>query len=180
MVLAVPTPTTRAAGTRLTGAIWQSDVTDTVTFLLNPPQFQGYQNAVQSIPNATWTALSLDAERFDDYNGHSTSVNPSRWTVPTGAAGRYTAAGVYASALNATGFRAARIQVNGSPVLGGGAYAPNASGSIEMGVVTPIVELSLAVGDYVEVAGYQSSGGALNTILDVDLRCALWLRFSHA
>jgi hypothetical protein len=174
----VPTPTTRAAGTRLTGAIWQADVTDTATYLLNPPEFAGYQGAVQSVPNTTWTALLLDQEHLDSYSGHSTSSNTSRYVAQV--AGWYLVCGVYAPAINATGFRAARIQKNGSPILGHAAYLPNASGSVEMGVVTPTKCVQLAVNDYVEVAGYQSSGGALNTILDADLRTGLWVRWSHA
>jgi len=178
VVLAVPAPPTRAAGSRLTGAIYGSDVTDGITFLTNPPEFAGYQGAVQSVPNTTWTALLLDQEQYDEYGGHSTSSNTSRYTAQV--AGRYIACGVFAPAINATGFRAVRLQVNGSPVLGGAAYLPNASGSVEMGVVTPTKAITLAVGDYIEVAGYQSSGGALNTILDSDLRTGLWVRFSHA
>lgn len=178
MVLGAPAPPARAAGSRLTGAIYGSDVTDSINFLVNPPEFVGLQNSVQSVPSATWTALTLDAEQLDSYNGHSTSSNTSRYVVQV--AGWYTVCGVYATAANATGFRAARIQVNGSPVLGAATYAPSASGTVEMGVVTPTRSIQLAVSDYVEVAGYQSSGGALNTVLDVDMRTGLWLRFSRA
>ena len=178
MARVVPAPPTRASGITVTGAIYQADVTDAVSFLANPPEFAGYQNAVQSIPNNTWTALLLDQEQLDTDNGHSTSSNTSRYVAQF--AGWYTVCGVYATAANATGFRGARIQKNGSPVLGHAAYLPNATAAVEEGVVTPTKSVQLAVGDYVEVAGYQSSGGALNTILDVDLRCGLWVRWSHA
>lgn len=179
MVLSFPADPVRGAGTRLTAAIYGTDVTDAVNFLANPPAFIGYQNTVQAIGNTTWVPLSLDAEQLDSYNGHSTSSNTSRYVCQAGAAGWYTACGVFAPSANSTGFRAVRLQVNGSPVLGAAAYLPN-NGSVELGVVTPTKDIFLNVGDYIEVAGWQSSGGTLNTVLDVDLRCGLWLRSSHA
>jgi hypothetical protein len=148
-----------------------------VNFSLGPPEFAGYQNIVQSIPSSTWTALLLDTEREDTAGGHSTVTNTSRYVVQYD--GTYICNGVFAPAINATGFRAARLQKNGSPILGGAAYLPNASGSVEMGIVTPTTSIQCVTGDYIEVAGYQSSGGALNTVLDADLRTALWVRFSH-
>lgn len=175
----VPAPVSRAAGLKLTGAIWTSDVTDPVTFLTNPPRAVLTQATVQSIPNSTWTGLNFDTEQADEYGGHSTTVNNSRWTCPAGAAGWYTVCGVYAPFGNAAGFRAARLQVNGSPVLGTAAYLPH-NGATDAGIVTPTRDIQLAVGDYVQVAGFQSTGGALNTAIDPDLRSALWLRFSHA
>lgn len=177
MVLAVPTPTTRAAGTRLTGAIWQSDVTDTATFLLNPPRFAGTQTVAQSIPAGTWTPLLLDTEQADEYNGHSTSSNTSRWVCPTGADGWYAVNGVAAFVPNASGFRAARIQVSGTAAPGLTVYLPT-NGSAESVVVTPTRDILVTAGQYVEVAGWQNSGGALSTT--TTLQSALWLRFSHA
>lgn len=147
-----------------------------MTFLLDLPSFTGYQATAQSIPNTTWTGLNIDTTVVDNYSGHSNTVNPSRYTAQE--PGTYTCCGVYAPVGNATGFRAVRLQKNGSPVLGASVYQPNGS-TFEMGIVTPTVDIPMAVGDYVEVAGWQSSGAALNTILDVDLRCGLWVRFSH-
>lgn len=175
----LPNPPVRPAGSTLTSGIYGSDVTDSIQFLVNPPTFVGTQTVAQSIANSAWTAITLDTEQLDDYDGHSTSVNTSRWTCPTGYAGWYTVCGVYAPFGNATGFRAARIQVNGSPILGAASYIPPA-GAIDTGIVTPTRDIQLAVGDYVQLAGFQSSGGALNTAIDPDLRSALWLRFSHA
>ena len=150
-----------------------------VQFLTYPPVFFGYQNAAQSLSNTTWTALSIDNEVDDTYNGHSNVTNPSRYTCQV--AGWYAVGGCYAPVGAAGGFRAVRIQKNGSPVLGSGCYILPASptSNPEIGVVTPTVSVQLAVNDYVEVAGWQSSGGALNTVLDVDLRCSLTVRFLH-
>jgi hypothetical protein len=179
MVLAVPAPPVRAAGIRLTSAIYGSDVTDSVNFLTNPPNFVGTQSVAQSLPNATWTAITIDTSQTDPYSGHSNVTNSSRWTCPTGVPGWYTVCGVVAHSPNASGFRTARIQVNGSAIVGAETYGPT-NGGAEAIIITPARDIFLNVGDWVEVAGYQSSGGALNTAVGGEVRSALWLRFSHA
>ena len=147
-----------------------------IGLILNAPAFIGYQGTTQSIANTSWTSLNLDVESFDNYNGHSNVTNNSRYTcqVP----GWYTVHGVYAPNGNTTGFRAARIAKNGSPILGHASYSgqPTSSG---IGVITPVKDVQLAVGDYVEIQGWQSSGGSLGTDIDVDMRSGLWVRFSH-
>lgn len=178
MARAVPAPPVRAAGSRVTAAMYGSDVTDDVTFLANPPEFTGTQATVQSIASTTWTPIALDTAPIDTDTGHNNVTNNSRYVIPF--AGNYTVNGVYASTGNATGFRAARIQVNGSPVLGLASYVPGNSAN-EVAVVTPTRTIAVNAGDYIEVAGWQSSGGALNTsVVDVDMRSGLWVRFSHA
>jgi len=179
MVLSIPAPPVRAAGSRLTATIYGSDVTDDVTFLTNPPVFVGTQTVAQSLANSTWTALTMDTEQIDSRSAHSTSSNTSRWTTPTGMTGWYTVGGIYAAAANVTGFRAVRIQVNGTAVRGTSIYVPN-NGSNETGVPTPVRDIFLNAGDYVEVAGWQSSGGALNSYIagGGDMASGLWVRFS--
>ena len=161
MVLAVPTPTPRPAGTRLTGAIWQSDVTDTATYLLNRPLFQGYQSAAQSIANNSLTALGIDTEEVDTYNAHSTSTNNSRYTPVV--AGYYLVIGSYGYAANATGNRFALIYRKGALVNRGqnGGLAPAATNT----GVTQAVAVVYCNGstDYIETYAFQTSGGALNT-----------------
>lgn len=161
MVLAVPAPPARAAGAKLTAAIYGSDVTDGITYLANAPLFIGSQTAAQSVPNNTITALTLDSEAVDTYNGHSTSVNTSRYT-PT-RAGYYWVLGVYAPAANATGNRFALIYKNGAAATlaqnGGLAAAASNTGAVQ---VLALVQCD-GVSDYVEVVAFQNSGGALNT-----------------
>lgn len=161
MVLAVPAPPTRGAGTRITGAIYQADVTDSVTFLANVPVFQGYQSAAQSIGNGSLTALGLDTEEVDTYNGHDTVTNNSRYT-PT-VAGYYLVLGCYGYAANATGNRFAFVYKNGALVVRGQNGGP-APGAANTGV-TQVAAVVYCNGstDYVETYCYQSSGGALNT-----------------
>lgn len=178
MPAAVPVWATVIPGQFDTSALFNA-VSAGGAFLTNPPDFVGTQSVAQSIPNTTWTALSLDTSQTDPYGGHSNVTNSSRYVCQAGVPGWYTACGIYTSSGNATGFRAARLQINGATVPGSGAYVPN-NGTVESVVMTATRDIFLNVGDYVEVAGYQSSGAALNTTAGTDLRCALWVRFSHA
>jgi hypothetical protein len=178
MALARPTPYSWNVGDTITQTLLNG-IRDALNWGQQPPDLVAYQNTAQSIPNTSWTPVALDTNILDSYSGHSTTTNNSRYVCQTGAAGWYTVCGIVAYSPNSTGFRTARLQVNGSPILGGAGYLAN-DGSVEVGIVTPTRDLYLNVGDYVEVAAYQSSGGALNTQLDVDLRSAFWVRFSHA
>jgi hypothetical protein len=164
MVLAVPAPPVRPAGTRLTGAAYGSDVTDSVTFLTNPPVFQAYQSAAQSIGNATLAAAGLNTTVVDSYGGHSNVTNNSRYT-PT-AAGYYLVLGQVGYAVSAAGNRLALFYKNGVavPVGQSGVFTPTAA---NFGIV-PACSLIFCNGstDYIELFAYQTSGGALNTVPD--------------
>lgn len=160
MVLAVPAPPARSAGSRLTAAIYGSDVTDDVTFLTNPPIFQADQSAVQSIPNNAVTALALDVEIVDSYDGHSNVTNNSRYTAVV--AGWYLVIGYFGLAASAAGVRLIRINKNGStlPLSQVDMTSPTAAVTAALQAAAFV---QLAVGDYVETNVFQTSGGALNT-----------------
>jgi hypothetical protein len=148
----------------------------TAQFSVNTPSFYGYQNTVQSLGNQTWTGLLMDVTVDDNYAGHSNVTNANRYTCQL--AGFYSVSGCYAPTSNSTGFRAVRISKNATPLLGASAYyAVNTVA--EMGCCTPVVLVSLVPGDFVEVQGWQNTGGNLNTVLDTDLRCSLNVRFIH-
>ncbi|WP_051811950.1 hypothetical protein [Kitasatospora sp. MBT63] len=161
MVLAVPAPPVRAAGSRLTAPVYGADVTDDITFLANTPLFIGTQTVAQSIPNNTITSLTLDSETVDTYNGHSTSVNTSRYT-PT-VPGYYEVNGVYGPAASASGNRFLLVAKNGVATAlgqgGGAAAAATNTGSVQ---VTDTVFCNGST-DYIEIRAFQNSGGALNT-----------------
>lgn len=116
-----------------------------------------YKAAVQSIPNATWTAVTFSDENWDTNSFHSTSTNTSRITIPAGLAGKYqfNSRGYFDS--NATGVRYVAIYKNGSSISVNyfGAYANN-------GFVSMTTLAEAAVGDYFEVYVFQNSGGNLN------------------
>lgn len=148
-----------------------------VQFALNPPAFSGYQTTTQSIPSSVWTPLSIDTTYFDNYTGHSNSTNNSRYTAQV--AGWYTVSGAYVATLNNSGNRGARIQVNGNPVTGVASFLAAAANTNATAVPTPTSDVHLNVGDYVEVAGWQNTGSALNTGNFTDVASTLWVRFSH-
>lgn len=143
----------------------RTDVSDVVGFLTNRATFSAIQSngLNQSIPDATWTAITLDNAIFDNAGGHSNTTNPSRYVcqVP----GWYLALGGVCFSSSATGSAndyIAGIRVNGSNSFGslfecGKVAAANSS------LVTPtVVELvNLNAGDYVELAAWQSSGTSI-------------------
>lgn len=156
-------PHTWAAGDYPTAAYFNQEIRDNVSFLANPPACRVTNTAVQSVGNAAWTAMTFDTELFDTDSMHSTSSNTSRITATT--AGLYLFTGAIAWTANATGQRGCAFRKNSS-----GTNNPTDSGSLYTAVTnttatyTPAAMLiKLAAADYVELVGYQSSGGPLNT-----------------
>lgn len=122
---------------------------------------RAYNSALQALVTATITALTFDTEEYDTDAIHSTASNTSRFTVPTGKDGkwRFTGGGSYAS--NGSGDRYFWWRVNGSTeVHGGVAQWPPSPAVISFGAIP--VTLALVATDYVELIGYQTSGGNLN------------------
>jgi len=116
-----------------------------------------YKSADQSISTSTNTAITFNTEDFDTDAFHSTSSNTSRFTVPAGKAGKYLLNGNLNWDVNSNTRMQIYILKNGSnfstPAAVTGDDYPNLSFSLV---------ISLAVNDYVEVAGYQESGGSIN------------------
>lgn len=129
-----------------------------LTLLERQPLAVLYQTVVQSVPNGTWGVLTFDSEVVDTYGGHSTSANTSRYTCQL--AGWYRVGGRAAFDINSTGSRGARVHINGNYVRG--AATLHAAGNLN-GIPYTEHILYLQVGDYVELAGGQNSGGALST-----------------
>lgn len=174
--LPVPVPATVSPSGFITSSLWNANVRDPLTYSLNVPVFVGTQTITQSAANG-WTACALDSEQVDTYGGHSTTSNTSRYVAPV--AGWYTVAGVAVFVGNGTGIRAARIQINGSYVVGTAQFlAPSSTGSFT-GVMTATRAVQLAAGDYVELGLGQTSGGALSTGVASDLASALYVAWSH-
>jgi hypothetical protein len=71
--------------------------------------------------------------------------------------------GSVAWTANTSGIRAARLAVNGTAVDGSQAQVPAAATSPSICVHVAGQLVYLAVGDYVEIQGFQSSGGGLLT-----------------
>lgn len=112
-----------------------------------------------TIATGAITALTFDSELFDTDAYHSTSSNTSRITIPSGKAGKYIISVVTYFDPNATGARAAYIRKNGANInFVQGGYT--ASGTLAAGLTISLTA-DLAVGDYIEAAVFQNSGGNL-------------------
>lgn len=159
-MLTPPTSYTAATGNFLTSALWNAQVRDANSFFSAPPSFRAYSAVTQSIPSGTWQSLNLEAELFDNYGGHSTSTNTSRYTCQV--AGIYSVTGVATfDASSSTGNRAGRLMVNGTAVFGTLAKT-NAVVSGSTCVVTSAL-IYLNVGDYLEVQANHNAGAPLPT-----------------
>lgn len=123
------------------------------------PRCWAINSTTQSLSDSTYTALTLDTDIFDVGALHSTAVNTSRVTIPTGQGGLYLFLGQCGFAAAAAGMRELTIRYNGSSRLWG-ATSPGSSGGV---LVLNVFALHPATaGDYYELVAYQSSGGSLN------------------
>lgn len=115
--------------------------------------------ASQTISNNTFTAINLATEAYDTDSIHSTSVNNTRFTIPTGKGGYWLfyATGGFDSL--GSGFMQTRFYKNGSstgPLSASGA----ASGNSGLTGTSITQVINLAAGDYVELVLFQNSGGS--------------------
>lgn len=118
-----------------------------------------YNSANISVPNAAFTALTFDTERYDTNGLHSTASNTSRLTAAR--TGVYLITGNIFWAGNAAGaLREVGISVNGSTTvfIARALQAPTAN-AIGLTVATL---WTLSATNYVELLAYQDTGGNLN------------------
>lgn len=119
------------------------------------PAARGYRNAALSPANNVETLIAPDTESYDSHG----IFNPAngRLTVPAGFAGIWRFGATIGFSGSAVGTRAVNYLVNGasSSLV---KVDPSSSGST---ILTVSVEDRFAVGDYVEFAVTQTSGGAL-------------------
>jgi hypothetical protein len=116
-----------------------------------------YKSGNQSITTATTTTITWDAELFDTNTFHDNSTNNSRMTIPAGYAGKYLVTSTISWGSSATGYRIAEIHKNGSVV--NFTWSGAMQGYYVVGITSII---NCTVGDYLEIKGYQNSGGNLN------------------
>ena len=106
------------------------------------------------IANVTYTNLGWDAEHFDPFGLHDNAVNNSRITIAK--AGKYFVHTVVKWDFNTTGTRFVFILVNGTINIG---LEQEGKSFDQLMIVQR--QFNLAVGDYLQVQVYQSSGGNL-------------------
>lgn len=174
---AIPVPRTWVAGEVVTAALMNTEIRDVHNWLLSGfPLWRSKQTATQSIANDSWTNITFTTEIVDRSNGHSTSVNTSRYTVPSGEAGIYEARGVVVFNNSSAGTgRDARWAVNGTPVAGSVIIAQQVSGNVTS-ILTEVTE-ALAVGDYLQLQGYHAIGSTLDTFINSDTSSSAAVKF---
>jgi hypothetical protein len=123
-----------------------------------------------TLTNNTVTTMLFDAERFDSDAFHSTSVNTGRLTIPSGMGGYYQLGGTLEYAANSTGRRQCRIKRNGANLIAAQSVAADSV------TIVQVHSLSLlAATDYVELEGYQDSGGSLVVNALADYTPEFWI-----
>lgn len=119
------------------------------------------QTSAQSVPNNAQTALQFNGtDLVDLYAAHDPATNNTRFTAPF--AGRFSFSGLASYVANATGVRDAVWRKNSGAVSGGHIQVPN-NGAGPVMVNAPVLQMTLAASDIVELSGFQNSGGPLNT-----------------
>lgn len=122
---------------------------------------KGVRSTAQTIPDNTDTAVAFNGtDEYDSDSIHDPASNNTRFTVPTGGAGKWR--GVFHAnyAFHASGVRNIFFRKNGTTRLAEESRPPMASPFL-----TPVNlsdEWLLADGDYIEVVTYQNRGGTLD------------------
>jgi hypothetical protein len=114
-------------------------------------------NGTVTVNSNTWTAIPYPQEEWDTDGFHSTSTNNSRFTIPTGKAGKY----LFTITLDYEGYNGwanSRISVykNGSQLKYASQFANGTTGAGFGFTLAGIVDA--AVGDYYETFAWQNTG----------------------
>jgi hypothetical protein len=123
----------------------------------NTSFFYGTQAAPVSLANGTYTKANID----------TAVVNPGGWSLSSGAVvipatGTYKAVGVAGFASAANGSRGAELQLNGTLITGSQVIIPGAAAGAYFQNSGTVIFTATA-GDLLAIAGFQNSGGAINS-----------------
>lgn len=130
------------------------------TFQMNKPIAVLTQVTPQTLLNNNATAITFDGSTVDSTNGHSNTVNPSRWVASY--PGWYRIRGQVTFAASATNDRSVAIYVNGVQIPTQWNIAPSAGAAFAPGRETEGLVFLNAL-DYVEIWALQNAGVSLNT-----------------
>lgn len=137
------------------------------SFLSNPPIAVLVQSsATTTVPTNAWTSIGFDSSTIDNYGGHSNVTSNSRYTIQV--PGKYLVSGTVAFALNTSGDRGAKIVKNGSTIQGPYSLVGSASTAHGVSISTAGFIVACSASDYLELQGYQNTGGNLATQIGVD------------
>lgn len=160
-------------------ANWGAQVVRAINFMQGLPlsgdgercQAFIYQTVAQSLTNATVTPVLFDAELLDvGVPGHSTTTNTSRWTNNTGLNGWFDVMANCVWVSNATGYRQMALRTNGSGTLAISQTQAVSGNTTSMSIAQKVF---MFAGDFIDLAIFQNSGGALNTSPSLPINIAI-------
>lgn len=128
------------------------------------------RTTAQSPASGAPTAVLFDSEVQDPFGMHSPGTNPNRVTVPV--PGWYALSGNLGWAASAVGLRDALFFKNGTTYLRGDSRSAAGYGAVIMNHPVQMTAW-LDAGDYIELVGVQTSGGALDMNANATLRASL-------
>ena len=128
----------------------------TQTIANNTPAFFAYQTSNQTIPNATNTVVSLDAEAFDTDNAFASNT----FTVPSGKAGKYFfTIGVRKNNFTSSRFNISLVNGSGADVVSIEQGTDSAYGTANGSTI-----VNLSAGNTLVMKVYQNQGGNQTTL----------------
>lgn len=129
---------------------------------LQPPVAHMRNTVATSVTSGgTGVAVTFTTEDFDTANGHSTSVNTSRYTFPVD--GKYRVSGGVSFAAAATGRRGCWWRKNGTDVNGSEAIIATIGAGAPTSVPARSILIDVIATDWIELIAFQDSGGSVNT-----------------
>jgi len=137
--------------------------------LANTPSFMTQLSANQSVSSGSFTKIVFNSEDWDTDSAFDTSTG--RFTVPSGAAGKYTFyTSVAVDSMDANTNVYVAFYKNGSHAQSG-----NATPAISTTISSSIsASFDLAVADYIEVYSLQNSGSSKNYIGNSSTECLFY------
>ena len=125
------------------------------------PAFRAYSNASQTIGNATFTKIQLQVESYDTASCFDNATN---YRFTPNVAGYYQVNAMFSLVGSTTGSAGAFIYKNGS-IYTQGSAVPNNTNLGACSSATDQIYMNGST-DYIEMYGWQNSGGNLNTQAD--------------
>jgi hypothetical protein len=162
----LPQPVTWAPGIIRSGRL-RADIAGAVALLGRPPLFNGQQNTgPQSITSGITTAITIDTEIADPWNGHQVSTDPAQYFGML--AGWYLAeCSVPLAYTGGTGTLSAELggaQNGGAQAWYGGERVPGNAAHTTVVTSAKLLEMAqvgtFGTGDYMQAGVFQSSGAA--------------------
>lgn len=139
-----------------TGRIYNTALTSVTT-----PYARVRHTAAQTLSTSTTTAIQFNTVVEDTSGFSNLGVANTKLTIPTGLDGVYSIAGNLRLASSTSTLIEIGVRLNGSTIL----VTELIAGASNERTVSAATVRRLAAGDYLEVTGFQNSGGNLNTVV---------------